>query len=381
MFQATAFAPVKGKRPTGDFRIWRHRLYTRRTWSHQCALGNGVFNAFRSIRGVARAKWRGRDLKPSGLAGLVPDAPTPNPRRVTYLPPNAPATWALTVEQIVTIGRIPHGDSAAGPIERTPYMNDQPILDRPDRVTAARRPRAPNRALTITLAASLGLHLAALTVALLLLHAAPVVDGPDKPTEVELVMEEHKGDASPTSPSQTQSDQPAEEQSQEKPAEPKPPAPPEEKPVEAPPVTRDAAAAPATEPVPAPAEAQTPAQKAPPPAPEAMKITLQGTDSPSDAKAWGERVIPAAPDAVFHNRPPEYPEESVVNGEHGTVVLLIHVSPAGRAAGVDVMRSSGYVLLDSAAREAVSRWRFLPAFKDGHPVTSDMTMGFVFGFD
>jgi protein TonB len=306
-------------------------------------------------------------------------------------PGNTHTTWALTERQIVTIGRIPHGDSGATPVERAPQMNDRLLLDPPDRVTPARRPRMPNRgmpnrgmpnrALTITLAASFGLHLVALMTALLLLRAPPVVDGPDKPTEVELVMEEHKGDASPTSPSQTKSDQPAEEQSREKPADMKPPVPPAEKPVETPPVTRDAAADPGNEPVPSPAEAQTPAQKTPPPAPEAMKITLQGTDSPSDAKAWGERVIPAAPDAVFHNRPPEYPEESVVNGEHGTVVLLIHVSTSGRPAGVDVLRSSGYVLLDSAAREAMTRWRFLPAFKDGHPVTSDMTMGFVFGFD
>jgi len=107
---------------------------------------------------------------------------------------------------------------------------------------------------------------------------------------------------------------------------------------------------------------------------------LSGTDSPSDARAWGDRIIPAAPDAVFHNRPPEFPQESAMNGEHGTVILVIHISPAGTTAGVDVTRSSGYVLLDRAAREAVMRWRFLPAVKDGQPVASDMTMGFVFDY-
>jgi protein TonB len=115
-----------------------------------------------------------------------------------------------------------------------------------------------------------------------------------------------------------------------------------------------------------------------PPAPPAPKITLSGTDSPSDARSWGDHVIPATPDAVFHNRPPEYPPEAVLNGEHGTVVILIHVSPAGTTAGVDVLRSSGYVLLDRAAREAVLRWRFLPAVKGGEPVGSDVTMGFIF---
>jgi protein TonB len=246
-----------------------------------------------------------------------------------------------------------------------------------------------NRALIITVLVSLGLHLAAVTAVLLLLHAGvPVADGPEKPIEVELVMEERKGDLHPAAPPQTPDARPADKQpQQEKPAEAKTAAPPAGKPVEAPPATQEDVAEPGKEPVPAPssAEPQTPAQSAPPPAPApappAVTITLEGTDSPSDAKPWGTNVIPAAPDAVFHNRPPPYPEESVVNGEHGTVVLLIHVSPSGRPAAVDVLRSSGYFLLDNAARDAVSRWRFLPAVKDGQPVASDMTMGFVFAFE
>lgn len=263
-------------------------------------------------------------------------------------------------------------------------MTDPSTVDPPDRgKPPPRRTGSPSRALTIMLLVSVGLHLAAVTAAVLLLHGAPASDAPERPAFVELVMEEHKGDVTPPGAPQARSDTAAEKPSQEKPADPTPSAPPAEKPVKAPPETHDASADPASEPVPAPAqaEAKKPAQETPPPAPAAMKITLQGTDSPSDAKAWGERVIPAAPDAVFHNRPPEYPEESVVNGEHGTVVLLIHVSPAGRPASVDVVRSSGYVLLDTAARDAVSRWRFLPAVKDGQPVTSNMTMGFVFGFE
>jgi|HubBroStandDraft_1064217.scaffolds.fasta_scaffold25868_3 protein TonB len=269
-------------------------------------------------------------------------------------------------------------------------MNDPGsfTLELPDPQAPGPRLRArtrSNRALIITVLVSLGLHLAAVTAVLLLLHAGvPVVDGPEKPTEVELVMEERKGDLHPTTAPQTPDATPADKQpQQEKPAEAKTAAPPAETPAEAPPVTQENTAEPAAEPVPAPssAETQTPAEKSPPPAPPAMTITLEGTDSPSDAKPWGKNVIPAAPDAVFHNRPPAYPEESVQHGEHGTVVLLIHVSPSGRPGTVDVLRSSGYFLLDNAARDAVTRWRFLPAVKDGQPVASDMTMGFVFAFE
>ena len=291
-----------------------------------------------------------------------------------------------------------------------------------DKTTRRSDRSGPSRALTITLVVSLGLHLAAVAAALLLLHAAPVIDAPGKPTEVELVMEERKGNAQPTaSPSEqpttaTPPDQPVRVDKPDPAAAPSPPEQPVEKPADkTPPVqppTETTAADTPSPPTPSPVEARPDAPKetteqakvsdpnptaatptapeakaAPEPAPPtppatqtALTITLSGTDSPSNARAWGDRIIPAAPDAVFHNRPPEYPEEAAMNGEHGTVILVIHISPAGTTAGVDVTRSSGYVLLDRAAREAVMRWRFLPAVKDGQPVASDMSMGFVFDY-
>ena len=112
--------------------------------------------------------------------------------------------------------------------------------------------------------------------------------------------------------------------------------------------------------------------------PAMLTISLGGTDSPSDAVARGDRIIPAAADAVFHNRPPLYPGESVLRGERGAVLLLIHVSPEGRTAAVDVIGGSGYPLLDRAAREAVLDWRFLPAMRGGRAVRSELPMRFIF---
>lgn len=284
-------------------------------------------------------------------------------------------------------------------------------LPRQPRETAEARTHAPatqppRRGLIITLLVSLGLHVAAVTAALLLLHAGvPVVDLPDKPTEVELVMEEHKGDLVPTvtqAPSQPAPPAPKAEKpppEQAKPTEAQAASPPVQAPVEAQPDEPEQTTAPAVASEPTPAAAASPAaaspsdpapaapetpvemakpEPAPPASPPVPKISLSGTDSPSDARAFGDRVIPAKPDAVFHNRPPEYPQEAALNGEHGTVVVLVHVSPTGTAARVDLVRSSGSVLLDRAASEAVMRWRFLPAVKDGQPVASDMTMGFIF---
>jgi periplasmic protein TonB len=248
-----------------------------------------------------------------------------------------------------------------------------------------------NRRLIVTLLVSLGLHAAAVIAVLLLLHAAqPVEATVDKPTEVELVMEEHKGDPHPTTaPSSPSPPAPKPPQHKADPSEAKAAKPPvampdtPQSPAEATPVP-SAAEQPSQETTPEP-PAQAPVQeatRAPDPAPPATErapvISLQGTDSPSNARAFGDRVIPARPDAVFHNRPPIYPDEAAQNGQQGTVVVLIHVSPAGTTASVDLVRSSGYVLLDRAAQEAVLRWRFLPAVKDGQPVASDMTMGFIF---
>jgi protein TonB len=262
--------------------------------------------------------------------------------------------------------------------------------------------------LMTTLLVSVGLHAATVIAVVLLLNAGvPVADAPSKPAQVELVMEEHRGDLHPpaappqaetappreTKPTETHAASPPVQTEQtEAPSYPSDPAPSAMdatiEQAQPPPATETAVTDARPNPAPtvkatptAAAEPQVqdvPPNPAPPVAQPTPKISLEGTDSPSDARAWGDRIIPAAPDAVFHNRPPEYPRDAAMNGEHGIVVVLIHVSPAGTADGVDLLRSSGYLLLDSAARQAVLRWRFLPAVKDGHPVASEMQMGFEF---
>ncbi len=52
------------------------------------------------------------------LAGLLPKCVAADPRHVAYLPQNARCAWALTVAEVAALGRIPHGDTAAAPIER-----------------------------------------------------------------------------------------------------------------------------------------------------------------------------------------------------------------------------------------------------------------------
>jgi protein TonB len=113
-------------------------------------------------------------------------------------------------------------------------------------------------------------------------------------------------------------------------------------------------------------------------APEAPEITLGGNDDETNAVVMGPQVIPAKVDAKFRNREPVYPPLAVLRAEQGAVTLLIHVSPDGLPTGVDIAQSSGFVLLDRAARDAVTRWHFLPAVQDGQPISFDMLFRVVF---
>jgi protein TonB len=123
-------------------------------------------------------------------------------------------------------------------------------------------------------------------------------------------------------------------------------------------------------------DSRPPAQA--PKAQEAPVFDLAGTESESNAEVLGGRVVPASPDDRFRNRPPIYPGEAAMRGEHGAVVVLIHVSENGVATGVDVMETSGVASLDKAAVDAVRKWHFRPALQEGRAVPFDMRFRFIF---
>lgn len=267
------------------------------------------------------------------------------------------------------------------------------------------RPRAARikRRIPPALLISLGLHAGVVAAFLLLRAGGPELAEPDKPIAIELVMVEHRGEEkppvpaarpappavpAPTPPEVAKTEAPTPEPTTAPAAEPPSPQPPAKAPVESRPEEAKETVRPPETSEPAPPRSQPAAEAAarpepartPPAAPPAAvpRIDLSGTDSPSDAVAQGERIIPAAANAVFHNRPPEYPEAAAMRGERGVVDVMIHVSPAGTVQSADVVRSSGHALLDRAAREAVLTWRFLPAMKGGRAIQSDMGMRFIF---
>jgi periplasmic protein TonB len=157
-------------------------------------------------------------------------------------------------------------------------------------------------------------------------------------------------------------------------------------------------ASPAPAPAPAPAPTPTPASKpAPKPAPARKAQTRPQPDkptrrealppptpapaqsvepelSPAPTPAQAPSPAPAATPVYLsasyaaRNRPPDYPALSRRYGEQGTVTIRVLVQADGSAGKVEIAKSSGYALLDEAARNAVRGWRFGPATRDGKPV-------------
>jgi periplasmic protein TonB len=121
-------------------------------------------------------------------------------------------------------------------------------------------------------------------------------------------------------------------------------------------------------------EAPSPVTVAPPP-PEPIVLPAVLPPPPAPVPAPVQQVVAAAPvvvapapiisprfDADYLDNPsPVYPPLSRRMGEHGRVLLRVHVTPEGSAAQVEIRESSGFERLDKAARETVQRWRFVPA--------------------
>nr|WP_218626990.1 energy transducer TonB [Sodalis sp. dw_96] len=76
--------------------------------------------------------------------------------------------------------------------------------------------------------------------------------------------------------------------------------------------------------------------------------------------------------------PPDYPRLARRSHQQGTVMLNVPVTVDGAASEVNIAQSSGSDALDDAARQAVRRWRFIPAKRGGEPVAGWVRVPVVF---
>ncbi len=121
-----------------------------------------------------------------------------------------------------------------------------------------------------------------------------------------------------------------------------------------------------------------PTQKTPPPVAKAAaaapvqapsKALSQKAASSSPAKtAEPTTQLPSADAAGLNNKAPVYPMLSRKRKEQGTVWLLLLVSKEGMVTELKLKKTSGFDRLDQAALQAVKKWKFQPAHKQGQAI-------------
>jgi protein TonB len=92
----------------------------------------------------------------------------------------------------------------------------------------------------------------------------------------------------------------------------------------------------------------------------------------SSSPQGNDQATVRSPPEYAENPPPAYPELARQMGYEGLVILKVRVSRHGTCLAIEVRKSSGYEVLDKAAREAVKRWKFKPAMADGSPVEGEV---------
>lgn len=91
-------------------------------------------------------------------------------------------------------------------------------------------------------------------------------------------------------------------------------------------------------------------------------------------------VVEDFPENLPSNKAPHHPHEAWVEGKPllGTVELRVTVGMRGTVEAISIHRSSGHQILDQAALEAVSSWRFVPGRRLGHPIVKDILVPITF---
>lgn len=106
-------------------------------------------------------------------------------------------------------------------------------------------------------------------------------------------------------------------------------------------------------------------------APAAAEGKAGGTENAGESRAVRVRFSPKPP----------YPALSRELGEEGVVLLRISVGAGGEFEQVQLLRSSGFVRLDRAARDGVRSWRFDAAWQGGQPVAASIDIPVRFRLD
>lgn len=124
-----------------------------------------------------------------------------------------------------------------------------------------------------------------------------------------------------------------------------------------------------------------PVEEKPEPVEEVAAPVVVAKAAPKAAPVEEKMELPKFGVAYLNNPAPEYPGMAKRAGEEGRVLLKVLVSAEGEAETVSLEKSSGSERLDNAARDAVSRWRFVPARKGGQALSAYVIVPIKFSLD
>lgn len=124
-----------------------------------------------------------------------------------------------------------------------------------------------------------------------------------------------------------------------------------------------------------------PVEEKPEPVQEVAAPVVVAKAAPKAAPVEEKMELPKFGVAYLNNPAPEYPGMAKRAGEEGRVLLKVLVSAEGEAETVILEKSSGSERLDNAAKEAVSRWRFVPARKGGQALSAYVIVPIKFSLD
>jgi len=93
--------------------------------------------------------------------------------------------------------------------------------------------------------------------------------------------------------------------------------------------------------------------------------------APSAGDAAPPGDVPLIPTSIVK---PIYPRAELARGIEGETLVWLRVDLSGSPVQVKVQRSSGNVNLDRAALDAVRKWRFEPAVRNGAAVEVEVTV-------
>lgn len=114
----------------------------------------------------------------------------------------------------------------------------------------------------------------------------------------------------------------------------------------------------------------------------AERERAQANERAREERKRAAASVPADREVAALDQPrPDYPPAAFRAREEGTVVVRVDVDAGGNPTGASVETSSRSRDLDRAAVEAVKKWRFEPAIKDGKPVASAANVPVEFKLD